>query len=94
MRHDRCDEYLKFYKINQDKIKLLILKDPNDNTKLLGRAIVWKINELDGKIVEDRYFMDRIYYMKEYYINSFINYAKEKNGYIKQDRICQLVKLW
>ena len=83
MRHESCYDYLDFYSENSDKVSLLILKDPNDETKIIGRAIVWKIDEVNGENVEDIYFMDRIYYYQEYIMNAFITYATEKKWMYK-----------
>ena len=82
MRYSSCSGYLEFYSDNSDKVSLLILKDPTDDTKIIGRAIVWKINKLDGEDLEEpRFFMDRIYYTNEYIIDIFKNHAKE-NGWL------------
>ena len=45
------------------KVNMLILKNPNDDSKIIGRALLWNINMLDGENVE-RIYMDRIYYIK------------------------------
>ena len=76
MSHDHCGEYLNFYTINPDKISLLLLKDPNNDSKIMGRAILWNL-----ETPEDRVFMDRVYYTNDYMVNQFINYAKE-NGWL------------
>ena len=55
MRHDSCSRYMDIYKNNPEKIKLLILIDEHDN-KILGRSLIWKMDEPVGKIL-----MDRIY---------------------------------
>ena len=85
MRYSSCEDYLDFYSENKDKVSLLILKDPNDDSYIVGRAIVWKLDKIDGEeITEDsepRYFMDRIYYTNEHYIDIFKRHAKQ-NGWL------------
>lgn len=84
MRYDRCADYLTFYAKNKDKVSLLILKDNEDDNKIIGRALVWNINSLDNKEVENMKFMDRIYYTKEYIKELFIKYAKSKSWLYKK----------
>lgn len=56
MRYDECQDYLDIYVENPDVCGLVIYVDEDD--KLLGRAILWKLNEpIDGK----EFFLDRIY---------------------------------
>lgn len=70
MRHEECLDFLDIY--NKSGAQLIILK--NGSNKLLGRAILWKLNS--GK-----YFMDRIYTNYDSDINLFINFAKN-NGFM------------
>jgi hypothetical protein len=72
---------LKFriYAENPDKINLLILTD--DNNKLLGRAIVWKLDEPAG-----RTYMDRIYYSNYAVQQMFINYARQNKWLMYDDK--------
>lgn len=65
---------LGFFARNED-VSLLILKD---ETGLLGRALVWKISEVNGD-KENRYFMDRIYCVNDSIVNIFIKYAEESD---------------
>jgi len=80
MRHDRCQDYFYFYTSNEDKVNLLILKDLKNPSKIIGRALVWYID--DPKIT----FMDRIYTTLDSDINLFINYAKINNWYYKRSQ--------
>ena len=77
MRHDRCQDYFYFYTANENKVNLLILKDSRDPSKIIGRALVWYID--DPKIT----FMDRIYTTLDSDFNLFIKYAKSKGWYYK-----------
>lgn len=79
MRYPRCGEYLKFYSINSDKIRLVILLDENDESNIRSRALLWKLDSIDGKNVSDTYFMDRIYFTTEMDLLKMLNYAKNNN---------------
>jgi hypothetical protein len=65
---------LKFriYIENPDKINLLILT--NEKNQLIGRALVWKLDQPDG-----RTYMDRIYCSNHAVGQMFINYARQNN---------------
>lgn len=80
MRYEHCSNYINFYAKNKN-ISLLILKDPLNDDKIIGRAIVWKLHE-----PEDRYFMDRIYYTSDKYIEIFKNYASEQGWLYKKSQ--------
>jgi len=75
--HSSCmrqkDDQYRFdiYVENPDVCKMLIMKSPNDDKKIIGRALVWKLK--DG-----RTYMDRVYYANDDEFNVFLNYAKEK----------------
>ena len=75
MRHNKCSKFLKFY-ANNENVSLLILKDELDDSKIRGRALVWKLDNPSG-----RYFMDRIFYTTDYIIDLFKQHAG-KNGWI------------
>jgi hypothetical protein len=62
---------LDLYCVNPDKVGLLVLKDPNNPKRILGRALLWE-NLLKPK---GRTFMDRIYCIKEELNLIFIEYA-------------------
>lgn len=68
--------FLKIYRNNSDKVRLLVLLD--DNGDICGRALVWK---LDKSPCEAEYFMDRVYTNRDYEVNKFTRHA-EKNGWL------------
>lgn len=74
-------ETFNIYVENPKSVKLLTL---TLDGKLLGRALVWKLDSIKsidekklGRIGAE-YFMDRVYYTDEYHLHKFIKYAKEK----------------
>lgn len=69
---EAANYYMDIYTKNPDKVSLLILK--NKENKLIGRALLWKLD--DGKT-----FMDRIYTSSDSDDNLFVNYAI-KNEFI------------
>jgi hypothetical protein len=71
MAYDDCGAYLEFY-ADCPSVSLLILT--NKENKLVGRALLWKLD--DGRM-----FMDRVYTSFDYDQNIFFNYAIE-NGYM------------
>jgi hypothetical protein len=75
MKYDRCQKYLNIYCDNEDVCSLLILKDIDDKSKIIGRSLIWETSI--GK------FMDRIYYIKDSDVNLFTKYAKDNNMYFK-----------
>lgn len=79
MKYESCQEFIDFYSKNPDNVSLLILKDPDDNTKIIGRSLVWKLD-----IPENRIFMDRIYTVNYEDIQLFKNYAIEHGWLYKE----------
>lgn len=77
MRYGNCNEFVNFYGLNPDKVKMLILKS-TEGDKIKGRALVWFLDEPEGMI-----FMDRIYYISDYDKQSFITYADSLGWYHK-----------
>lgn len=73
--------FLKIYRKNVDKVRLLVLLD--DNGDICGRALVWK---LDKSPCDAEYFMDRVYTNRDYETNKFIQYA-ENNGFMYKQRM-------
>jgi hypothetical protein len=59
-----------------ENVSLLIYKSPDDENKILGRAILWTL--VDGKK-----FLDRIYTTRDSDVNLFIEYAKEEKYYYR-----------
>lgn len=74
MRHDSCEEFMRLYVQNPDKIKMLILLE--DKEHIAGRALLWKLDE-----PKDTWFLDRIYVREDSDVIIFKNYAKE-NGWL------------
>ena len=79
MRYARCSSYFKIYTENPEVCSLLILKDA-EGEKILGRALVWKI-EISIEGVE--YYMDRIYAIDDATKKMFQDYADDK-GWLKR----------
>jgi len=70
--------FFDIYCNNPDKVQLLVLFPEDIRDKIIGRAIVWK---LDGP--EGRYFMDRIYTAQASDEYMFIEYAKRQGWLYK-----------
>jgi len=79
MRYDDSKIFFSLYEKNPDKMKMLILKDPNED-KIYGRANLWYLDEPAGRI-----FMDRIYTTYDWQIKLFIDYAI-RNDYIYKSK--------
>jgi len=78
MRHDKCNDYFEFYDNNPDKVNMVILYDNNNKSKIIGRALLWYIDEPNITI------LDRIYTTNDYDINLFIKYAIKNKWYYKK----------
>ncbi len=75
--------FFNIYVNNPEVCKMLILVE---DEKLIGRAIVWKLNTIKSYGVDpepDVWFMDRQYSINDTYVEKFRNYAKEKGWYYK-----------
>jgi hypothetical protein len=70
MRYPESQKRFGIYVNHPSKIGMLILT--NDDEKLLGRAIIWNVD--DPKLI----FMDRVYAINDFYQNVLINYGKER----------------
>lgn len=68
--------YFDIYITNKDVCKLVILKSTEDESKIVARALLWKLR--NGK-----QFMDRIYTINDSDVNLFRDYAKENGWYSK-----------
>ena len=77
MKHFKSQKRLSLYIENPNKVRLLILKNPQG--KLLGRALLWKLDE------PNRIFMDRVYVAEDYLEKMFLDYAKKFNILTRQD---------
>jgi hypothetical protein len=82
MRGSGCKNYINFYAKNKD-VKLVIYMSKKEEDKILGRALLWDIEYIDGEKV-DRKFMDRIYYVYETDMMLFKEFAKQ-NGWLHKD---------
>jgi hypothetical protein len=71
-------DWLEIYIDNPDTIKLLILKSFDNPDKILGRALLWYLD--DGGIL-----MDFIYISKDSDKNVFKEYARNKGYIIRED---------
>ena len=79
MRYSSCEDYLNIYTENEDVCQLLILKDNEDATKIIGRALVWKLDSISESFdMESIYFMDRIYVSDIKYMEDFKDYSYKK----------------
>ena len=81
MRYDNCQDFLNIYVENKESCRLLILLDDND--KVWGRAIVWKLSKSP---CEAKYFMDRVYTIKDSDILKFKDIA-EREGWLYKQRM-------
>lgn len=77
MRYKRSQSRFDIYCENPDKIAMIIYLD--ENSKLLARALIWRLDKPEGRI-----YMDRIYSVNQASANIIKNYGKE-NGYICYD---------
>jgi hypothetical protein len=68
--------WLEIYTENPDQVSLVIFKSQEDNDKIVGRALLWTLQ--DGKR-----FMDRIYAINDSDVQLFRDYAKENGWYSK-----------
>jgi hypothetical protein len=78
MRHESCRNWLSIYADNKQVCQLLIAEDMN--SKILGRAIIWKLD--DGRVA-----MDTIY-SPDSIRETFFNYAVENGWYYKSSQSC------
>ena len=67
MKYAHCQDYIEFYS-QSDDVQLLILKDSIEKDKIIGRALVWKLETPSG-----RFFMDRVYFTHENYVELLYN---------------------
>ena len=62
---------------------MLILFPEGIDDKIIGRAILWKLDTFNGEPVDDKYFMDRIYTANPSDEFIFMEYAKKHGYYYK-----------
>jgi len=82
MSYSKCSPYIGFYAKNKG-VKLVILMSENEEDKIIGRALLWDIIEIDGEEV-DRKFMDRIYVIKSQEMGKFKELARKNNWLYKK----------
>jgi hypothetical protein len=78
MKHVKSQRRLPIYLENPEKIRMLVVT--NKENKLLGRALLWKLDEPKGEI-----YMDRVYTTEDYLEKMFYEYAKKRNFITKFD---------
>lgn len=69
-------KWLEIYTKNPNQCEMVIYKTPEDEEKIIGRALLWTLD--DGKK-----FMDRIYYIKDSDIQLYREFAKQNGWYVK-----------
>lgn len=69
--------YFDIYMSNPDVCKLIILRSVEDDSLIVGRALLWTLT--DGKK-----FVDRIYTIQDSDVQLFRDYARENGWYTKQ----------
>lgn len=72
MRQAEKSYFFDIYVNNPDVCKLLILRSDNDDSKIKGRALIWKLS--DGS-----YYQDRVYTNNESDRMVFENWARDKD---------------
>jgi hypothetical protein len=77
--NNKPSSFFEIYEDNEDVCQMMVLKKDD---KILARALVWKLDLVNNKKV-DNYYLDRQYAVNDYYVNVMINYAKEKGWYIR-----------
>jgi hypothetical protein len=70
------DNYFEPY-VTSDRVSLVIYKSDENDEKIVGRALLWKLND-------DKMFMDRIYTIHDSDVELFRQYAKENGWYTKR----------
>lgn len=70
--------YFDIYMKNPDVCSLVILKSEDNDTKIIGRALLWKLTTPEGIT-----FMDRIYTASDSDVQLFRDYAKHKGWHCK-----------
>lgn len=78
---DKSDSTFRIYVSNPEICRMLILRSDDDDEKIIGRALIWKLSSIKraGKDLEGvEYFMDRQYTINDSDVVKFKNYAKEQ----------------
>lgn len=82
MNHPDRGKYLELYVNNPEKIQMLILYPEDIRDKIIGRALLWKLDTPKG----ERYFLDRIYTSQDSDVYMFIDYAKKQGWLYKSSQ--------
>lgn len=77
MRYDECGEN-NYFEVYEDCAHMLVLFSDKSPDKILGRAILWSI--------DDKTYMDRVYVCRDYLVNTFIDYAKKNKWYVRANQ--------
>jgi hypothetical protein len=77
MKYEESQDYLTFYTNNPNSLNILVYLD--DEGKLLGRSLLWNLE--DGNK-----FMDRVYTNNDYDLNLFIKWAEENKCIYKEEQ--------
>lgn len=72
MKGRGCQNFFNIYTENPEQVSLLILKSEDNQEKIVGRALVWKLST-------GEYFLDRIYTISDSDSNLFLEYSKKRN---------------
>lgn len=99
MRYEKCNDFMKIYADNPDKISMVIL---TEDDKLIGRALIWKLDKSNnGKKI----YLDRVYvandsdyqFITDWVITNVCGNDKNIMGSFKQQdtygMICNLNKV-
>lgn len=82
MSYPKCGEFLRFFADNKN-VKLLILRSEDNKDKIVGRALLWDLGQINGEDVDGK-FMDRIYFIKNYQKDLFVEHAENNSWYHKE----------
>lgn len=74
---DAPASYFDIYTRNPEKVSLLILKSPDDDSKIVARAIVWNLDSPEITL------MDRVYFIYPKDLELYRQYAKSKGWFYK-----------
>jgi len=77
MRHIKSQRRLSIYTQSPNKVKMLVIVSPNE--KLIGRALLWRLDEPAGA-----FYMDRVYVCEDHYKKYFDDYAKRMHFLTKE----------
>lgn len=86
MKEDIKSEQVSIYVENPEKVKMLVLFPEDIRDKIIGRALLWKLDKINGEKVENKYFMDRIYTANDSDEYMYIEYAKNNGYYYKSQQ--------